>query len=402
MSKFINVQHKRNIDSLVDGFKEKLKNPYYLYTDKKPTPTTYYNQNVHKSTLDEGSKLQYAAVGKDSPARYNQINDLFIYGLERIVVDMNNEEWGLESSGIEGEAIILPNTIIPIANDYFTIDMIKNKKLLFKVLSVTVDTIENGSNFYKIQYKLDLLTDEDIKKQVVEEYTMVVNNVGTRFNTIIRKNDYDFINVAETITVRLKDYYINLFYDNTLQTFIFSKDYTNFYDPYMIEFLKRNEILTGSEEFIHIAHQTYVQKTFGIDYDRTFFRYIELHDKRSIRRHSIHVQGKLIENEPLSIFDTVLDRYYKLSYDTSILHPGVRVMDVFDTDLIDRIESNTKYEDFDSLYKNIIIKFFNNEEINGDDFKELEYVLFIPTMENFYNMPLLIYIIESIITRLLK
>ena len=155
MSKFINTKQKVVLQSLVDGFKEKLNNPYYIHMDKKPNVTCYYNQNIHASTLDEGSKLQYSPLGSDSPTKYNMIKDFYLYGIERIYTDYENGEWGLESSSIEGDAIILPNTIVPIANDYFTIDYL-DQKLLFKVTSVTADTIENGANFYKIQYKLSL------------------------------------------------------------------------------------------------------------------------------------------------------------------------------------------------------------------------------------------------------
>ena len=38
------------------GLRKRLENPYYIFTDKKATIVTYYNQNTSKSTLDEGSQ----------------------------------------------------------------------------------------------------------------------------------------------------------------------------------------------------------------------------------------------------------------------------------------------------------------------------------------------------------
>lgn len=398
MHKFINTKHKVVLQSLVDGFKEQLNNPYNIHIDKKPNITSYFNQNVHKSTLDEGSKLQYSPLGSNSPTKYNMIHDFYIYGLERIITDLENGEWGLESNSIEGEGIILPNTIVPIANDYFTIDCI-DKKLLFKVTSVTSDTIENGANFYKIQYKLDQLTDEAILKQVSTEYTMVLNNVGTQFKSIIRSNDYNFIDRVEDIVIRLKRYYKDLFYSSRVQTFILIYNGNYFYDPYLIEFLKRNDILKGDDEYLFISHQTVLQNTFAIDYDRTFFRYVELPDRRS--NPLIYSQGKYID-DAFSIFECRKELYYKLDYTSKELDPGKYFLNNFDVELLSNIKNNIKYTDDCKLYKNIIIKYFNNEEISAEDISSIDYIQFSAEIEFFYNLPIIIFIIENVIQNLLK
>ena len=136
---------------------------------------------------------------------------MFLYGGERLIAELENGDYGLETNTIEGELVVLPNTIIPYANDYFSINH-TNKDYLFKVLSVTTDTLESGANFWKIQYKLDRHTSADINKQIAEEYTMILNNIGTNFNAIIRSNDYDFIEQLDSIILDLKKYYKALFY----------------------------------------------------------------------------------------------------------------------------------------------------------------------------------------------
>lgn len=398
MSKFINTKHKKVLECLVEGFKEQLNNPYYLYQDKKPNVTTYYNQDVHASTLDEGSKLQYSPLGEDSPTKYNRIEGLYLYGIERIVTNIDNGEWGLEADSIEGEAIVLPNTIVPIANDYFTINHI-DKKLLFKVLSVTSDTIENGVNFYKIQYKLDQLTDEEILEQVSNNYTMIVNNVGTQFKSIIRKNDYDFIDKIEDILIRLKTYYNNLFYSSRVQTYILIYRGTHFYDPYLIEFLKRNSIMKGTDEYIFITHQTALQHTFCLDYDRTFFRYVEMPDRKSTPL--IYSQGVYID-DVFSIFECRKEEYFKLEYILPNIDMSKYMLNNFNEELYSNIKSNIKYYEEKDLYKNIIIKYFNNEEIKADDIESLEYIQYDSNIELFYNIPIIICIIENMVKKLLR
>lgn len=397
-SKFINTKHKMILNSLVEGFKEQLKNPYYIHMDSKPNVTCYYNQNTNLSTLDEGSKLQYSPLGKNSPTKYNMINDLYIYGLDRIITDMENGEWGLESNSIEGEAIILPNTIVPIPNDYFTINCI-DKKLLFKVTSVTSDTIENGANFYKIDYKLDQLTDEAILKQVSTEYNMILNNVGTQYKSIIRSNDYNFIDKVGDMLDRLRVYYKDLFYSSRVQTFILIHNDTYFYDPYLIEFIKRNDIVNTGDEYLFVTHQTKLQNTFSIDYDKTFFRYTEMPDRNTAPY--IYSQGKYID-DAFSIFECRKELYYKIEYTLEHIDNGRYTLNNFDARLLINIKDNIKYTSKHELYKNIIIKYFNSEEIDANDISSIEYMQFSADIEFFYNIPIVIFIIENIIQKLLK
>ena len=44
--KFINKNQNVMIDTLVDGYKNIMNNPYYIYTDKKGSTCTYYNINT--------------------------------------------------------------------------------------------------------------------------------------------------------------------------------------------------------------------------------------------------------------------------------------------------------------------------------------------------------------------
>ena len=111
MGTFSNVQYKTTINSIVEGYKNKLDNPHYIFTDKKPTLVTYYNINTSCSTLDHGTRTAYEYVGNDSPIKYNKILDMYLYGIERIAINLDMGEYGLESDAIEGEAYILPNTI---------------------------------------------------------------------------------------------------------------------------------------------------------------------------------------------------------------------------------------------------------------------------------------------------
>ena len=81
MGSFTNTKrYEDTIVSLSDGLKDRLKNPYYAFTDKKPIIVDYYNRNIHESTLDEATRLQEELIGRKSPARYNLIKNASIFG----------------------------------------------------------------------------------------------------------------------------------------------------------------------------------------------------------------------------------------------------------------------------------------------------------------------------------
>ena len=191
MGVFTNSTYTSTIHSIIAATESKINNPYYKFTEKKPTPCTYWKQNREKSTLDESTATNYSHVGEDSPIRFNQINNFYIYGFDKITLDYDLTDFGLESAEIAGEVVVLPNTIIPLPGDFFKVSSIK-EDVLFKVNKVTPDTLDNGANFYKIEYKLELVNQyENILKQVVAEYEFIIENVGTDFSCFITSTNYD-------------------------------------------------------------------------------------------------------------------------------------------------------------------------------------------------------------------
>ena len=162
MAKFQNTKHTDTITSLTEGYKNRLNNPFYKFIDKKPFIVQYYNINTRHSTLDRATRSEYAIIGDDSPIKYNLIKDAYLFGAERLQFGLDTGEFGLESDSLESESYILPDTWTPYPDDYFTINH-SGKTYLFRVMSVNMDTFDNGANFYKITWKYDKPNDDNIK-----------------------------------------------------------------------------------------------------------------------------------------------------------------------------------------------------------------------------------------------
>lgn len=396
--KFINTEHRDNIDSLVVGLKDIMKNPYYKWSDKSGTAVIYFNQNKEATTLDESSKLYYADMGLNSPIKYNMIEDMMLYGIEQIAINMDNGDFGAQASDIEGEAIVLPNTIIPYVGDYFKIIYTEEEKL-FRVIDASPDTLENGANIYKINYRLEASELDDLKEENIEDkYNMVVNNLGTGFNAVIRHESYNMIKKIDQVLYNLRTYYKSIFYKERVQTFVFLRFEKRFYDPYMIEFLKENKILDGDEGYLYLTQQIKLSPMFPINYNKSFFKCLEDKDLKNIRSYEYRGIGEYID-DPLSIFQTRLEEYFEVKHVVPEVNFGV--LPCFKDELISAIEDDRLLEGRDSLY-NIIIKYFRNEVITDEDINNLELIDYSDNITIFYAIPCIIYCLERFVKSLMK
>lgn len=317
---FTNNTHKATVAAFVNAKKEMIKHPYYPFNNMGATIVDYYNIDNYKSTLDDSTKIIYDYLGPNCPLRFNLVKDFFLYGVEKIAVQIDNNEENFDGVDVSGEAYILPDTIKPIPGDFFIINHLNNK-FLFQVTEVNRDTLEDGANMWKIGYRMDSRLDKDCKTNLdmclTEDGNFIfdINNVGTQFKSIIRKTDYDLITLLDEVDDTLKLYYKELFYSDKVQTFIFKYiEMKYIYDPAVIEFIIRNDIMNNvGDKFLYVDHKIPVPATFSVDYASTIFRALETKDINSLETYKRNAIGELIKTR-YSIFSTRPGCFYKLNY----------------------------------------------------------------------------------------
>ncbi len=399
MGGFTNTNYRKTSESLVKGLQNRLENnPYYLFIDKKPTVVTYWNINDKHSTLDQGDKEVYHQTGENTPLRYNKINNFQIYGIERIMVDIQRGEYGPESP-IEGEAIILPNTIIPCPDDYFMITYLKDNTLLFRVNSATPDTLESGANFYKIKYNAE--TSSELSKGfldnklLVNEFDYRPGNIGTNLSTLIVTSDAALLDRIQSLYNMLKSFYLELFYKGNIQTFIYGYLGMFIYDPYLIEFIIRTGIFSEEgNNYLYISQAVHKPDTFSIEYSRSIFKDVEDVNPK------MHLNScyPVPVHDPNSLLVDRMEDYWELSI--NLRNKCNEPINWLDMDLFDRIEKNLPYEDDKkNFYKNIIIKFMNKTsdtfDLNIEDIESAEERDYYFCKELYYEIPLLLYAIRE-------
>ena len=403
--------YNNSIDSLIQGQQSRINaaNPYYKYTDKKPTPVTYWNINSTQSTFDCGTNQPYDQLTQEDPIRYNRVLNFLLYGLGQIETDIRLGEYGPESQ-IEGECLILPNTVIPFESDYFTIDYLINgdQRILFRVVSVNRDTLDNNANFYRIHYQLNQTQDIDYKylmEHTVKTYKYISSNAGTNFIALLDEETENGINQLSSLLSMLRQFYMELFYRPNIQTFIYPYMHGSFliYDPYLIEFLIRSKLYSTSDSsYLYISQATFKSLTFSIEYSKTLFNDIENRDSDL----SLNTVWPINIYDPNSLLIDRMEEYLELSIQRQNFrfHDPINFLDM---DLFDRIVNDNPYDESDEslpIYRNVIINFMNNKDVSSITSKEIESIKNIEyarTKDLYYELPLIMYTLSRYITDLM-
>ena len=397
---FTNTTYNDVVGSLLQAQQNAISNNYYKYSDKPPTPVEYFHINKEASSLDEASKLAFNNVGSDSPFKYNLIHNMMLYGFEQFQIQYSNEDFGTESAAIEGDVIVLPNTIEPYPDDQFCIEYLK-KQIVFKVVHVEPDTLEDGSNVYKITYRSSTSKIESLQKQVIEEFNFLINNVGTELNPIIKSRSVEFGKQIEDTTSLLKQYYKRLFYNKRVQTFTYKFLEQNFYDPYMVEFIRKNNILDGDGEYIFVQHQTQLEPMFPMIYSKSIFSCIEKKDPVHVNSYKYDAIGQLITND-FTIFYNRMEDYWEVKYDYPQGYEFAQLIPCFHTVFINHVSEEKLIESKKYSFYNIIIKYLYNMDISIDDIKELDNIAFDNCPLLFYAIPCIIYCLERYLDKLIR
>ena len=423
--KFFNTTtaYTQMVSQAAETMKGLLDNPYYLFTDKKASECTYYNINTTMTTLDEATRGNYSEISNNSPLRFNKIKNFLLYGVTKIDINLDISDFGLESSEITGEALVLPKTIIPYPGDYFTLTQLK-EPLLFRVTAVNPNTLDTGATMYRINYALD--SSDGTKKidpQVVKVFQFILDSTGLGSNiaaSIVEEDVYNDVSALQDAATELKDYYVSMFYDPKVQSFTYNynpltKEWVDMnggnhhlhianmhqvdceqpfgfkvYDPYLIEFLIRNKILSGGSNYIYVTQQMFLPSTFAMDYNKTIFGSLE--DKKIDKHYGRSVGNLLYCDQKLSLlYAYPIDYYYMTYHNLDARFFYISIFD--DPDFKNRI-MDKKYTQ-DNILKDIIIKYFNNEKISKEDLDKLAHTDYKDNKTFYYQIPMVIFCIEQ-------
>jgi len=271
---------------------------YVKYFEGSPTYITYYRLDDIATKQDTSLENVHSLLGKNSPNKYQKIEDVVAYGVD--VLDIMNEinEKGLQSI-ITGELVLLPDTLQPFPGDFFVFEIEGMSEHLFRVDSVQFDRA-TPKKFYRIAFAIypdnsDIIFAKDDSGEylhISSNFVMNYDNIGMVGGTaVIKKTVAVNADSAKKLVDGLIDKFANLFYDDEMDTFTFktinvsSGEDLSIWSPYLQQFIYNNKVLQKfsreimTEFYINnISQRTNPEFFSDLAYRNSLFRKVEIQD----------------------------------------------------------------------------------------------------------------------------
>lgn len=396
------INEKQMVEDNIFQFEERLKAPSSRFIDSTQTYVDYYHIDNEGTTTDAGFIDVASILGFRSPIKFKKIHDFPLYGIEQIVLSIQDADQGLDTE-YTGEAIILPNTIKPLQNDYFVIKYLRDS-YLFRVTDVNYDSVM-ADGFYRISYMLDFIDDEkfqELEKQVEESYECVLENIGTENNCIIESTVHVNLTEINKMYDEMVQTYLSIFYDERYNCVLGDLNKgRRLYDPYMTDFINRHHLFNKKNDLQTIILSEQIEdKFYKIKYEKSVYRFIERQDVDRIRKFTFSLYKGTMHQESafyrwkdssIEVVD-VIDAF--LENDAFLYGESI---DIFSEDFVEMVQNN---EEMNNDYGKLISKFIKKEKIELNEIgRKLEEELldFNSSMEVFFFTPIILYIIRETI-----
>lgn len=395
------INEQKMVEDNIFKFENRLNSQISRFLDKSPVFVTYFHINVNETTVDGGFKDIEDIVGNRSPLKFQKIENFPIYGLEPVVLSIQDNDQGLDTE-YSGECVILPNTIKPLQNDIFMINHVKGS-FLFRVTEVQYDNIR-PDNYYKISYRFEWLDDDkvdELNEQVQEKYSCILQNIGTENNCIIKEEYLERIQNIDDMYDDMVSTYKTIFYNERYNCFLGeTNDGYKIYDPLQTIFFNKHKLLNKKQDYsTTILTEGFVDNKRKIKYEKSIYRFFERRDL------------KLISTFPYNTFPANYkkDSSFSRWNDKSVIVADIpstmdmnNAIDLLSVDLVNSFKYNGPQ---DSKYIELMQKFIRKEDITIYDIPldlNEELLRLDANEEVFFFTPILMYIIQSVVSDFLK
>ncbi len=395
------INEEKLMEDNIFKFENRLNSQLTRFLDKSPVFVTYYHVNVNETTTDEGFRDIESIIGNRSPLRFQKIENFPMYGLDQVVLAIQDSEQGLDTE-YSGEAVILPNTIKPLQNDIFKINHVKGS-FLFRVTEVQYDNIR-PDNYYKINFRFEWLDDEKADKldeQVEENFSCILQNIGTEENCLIQEDYYKQLKLIDEMFNDMVKTYKILFYNERYNCFLWERlDGYKIYDPFQTVFFNNHKLLNNKADYSTVMlSEEFNDHKRKLKYERSIYRCFERRDTKLLSEFKYHtIPGTYKKDSSFarwndqSIMIVEIPSPQDDSATESLLTP----------DIINTFKMNGPT---DSKYVELMQKFIRNESMTIYDIPtnlNEELIQLDANEEVFFFTPILMYIIQTVVNDFLS
>lgn len=394
------AEHKKKYHSHYDRF----------LNDEAPITVTWFKSNADVSTDDIGLENVESTTSK--ARKYDKVDNLMVYGLDIAEVSLSmSDDKGLSGDNISGEITLLPETIKPNPEDKFIVNHMGNN-IIFRVTKVSFPLIKSN-NFWLVGYELDDTNGEEdyLSNNIINVYDCIYNNIGTDFKVVVRKDELATLKSLEILKDLYTKNYIELYYQNKTNSFVFEIDSTPnddedsdmyptyLYNKYLHKFVMDNSLFSNLRSFnaVTVTQEVNLRRGFSIDYDKTLYNIIINKDISNLDKTLTDLFIISITNRSGSLFSAFPDNYiqgdivdgkYRKVEDIEDI---IYYQDFIPKELYDSIDDVALTNN--ELYK-IISNYLNNKVMVLSELNFLKNNKFHYTRDNFVLLPFIIYIIK--------
>lgn len=260
-------------------FEQRLQSHANKYIENGAILTTYYSQDENSSTVDRGLRDIDELFGSHAPLRYNAIKNFPIYGFGQTNPE-NTDEMQITDINVEGEATIIPSTIVPKHLDFFTINHMK-MIAIFEVVDVKYDSMK-PDGFYKINYRLVSTSAETLQKlqnQCVNQYYTDLNAIGSDTNPMLTEDDYVYKKQVIQLMNKMIQTYRALFYNSRHNCFLYHNQHNSddLFDMCGNEFISNHSLMnpTNTPDVIMLNDKLH-ESQLQLHYANSVYAWLEM------------------------------------------------------------------------------------------------------------------------------
>lgn len=392
---------KEIVKNNIETFLENNTKDYSLFLNSAPTFVTFYSKNVFQTTFDKAFEAVNEIVGAESPVKFNTVKDLPVYAVQSSGFGTEITDFGIAAE-IESSAIILPNTIKPEVDDFFSLFYNGTKKL-FQISNVEVDNYRN-TTYYKISFFLSSSNIADIELQSTKTLHIDYEKIGKVKNPYSEENKYNIYQDLKKIYDGLLENFLHNYYDKDAHCLVNPHESTVYstsifvIDSNVNNFVLENKLLDYWNRFreFHYIHRDIINNIDRPLYRKTIFYNITeavntLDTKVTNRKIVLNPERGILYSNSWRLRKPYVS--IKNKETTYTPNSSEELMTYIDATLYTKITTNNLVG-VTNEYEKIIIKYFNNYYNSTD--KYLEFIDDFNVLEdypnNFYIIPLVLFI----------
>lgn len=394
------ISEQQMLQNNIFAFEDRLKTQLSRFQEKTPTYVTYYHIDEENSTVAEGFLDFENLIDERSPLKFKKISDFPLYGIEQIVLQIQDDDQGLDTS-YESECMVLPSTIKPCQNDYFTINYLKDS-YIFRVTAIEYDSLITD-NYYKLSFKIEFISDSMVTKLdslVNNKYTCILENIGSENRCIIEDNRNEQLKLIDNMYSDMVQTYISIFYSTKYNCLLGELDGDKkIYDPFQTQFINNHMLfkIKGDYSTIRLSNETTDAKR-RIKYERSVYRLLERQNVDIISRFPFTFTPG-IANQSTS-FNRWHDKTVQILDIPLTANDGE--YNIFDAEFVTSVEINAVPK---TKYAKLLQKFIRGESITIDEIDltlNSELLQLNANIEVFFITPMLLYVIREVVKSFLK